>query len=213
MRRLQRAGIAGCLGACILASACSSGSGPRAGADHGTAHVRLVPADADLLATCRSAQLTVGFTVPCPHLVPLVHGQPARCSTGCVITNVGQAPSFFFDVQDFDAPSTYHGVGDRPFGHLNIWAMRPVDAPPGCWHGHPHGTRPLGLVTASVFVCPSAGSNQAQREIQHGEAIFSHHLLYAWSTADARYFVSAHGGNTPANRELLDRLVSSMHLP
>jgi hypothetical protein len=182
--------------------------------------VQLVPAPSTLATSCARAARRLNFSVPCPGLVPTVNGRAAACDNSasaslptvadCSVTNPNAPPAFFFDVAPFDAPPDYKGVDGRAGGHFNITVFPAAAAPTSCWHGRPLGLRLLHGMSVSAYDCPDAFSFQAQREIQHGEALFSQHLLYQWRTSQAASFVSVHGGDTPTNRTMLDRIVDSV---
>jgi hypothetical protein len=171
--------------------------------------VQLVEASPGLRGQCQEAAAALGFGVPCPTSLPTVDGGLVDCRFhGCVAESGASGTIFFLNIEDFDAPSRYTGVGPSS-GHLVVEGRRAASSPPRpCFDGRTIDSLDAGGRTAQVFECPGP-SVRAEAEARHGEGAHTGHLLLAWSEGEINYAVSAHGHND-ANRRLLVKLVKSI---
>jgi hypothetical protein len=216
------------LGVVLVAAACSDATAsvdaaqrPRGAALQPSSSVpRLVVAPSRLTAQCLAAAARLGFSVPCPGLVPSRSGRALSCpapvgagaSTSCVgVEGLAQYPIFFLEFTRFDVARAYVGVDGQPDGHLTVEGRRPADDPlEPCIGGVNVGTVKVGTRVTTEYVCPN-GNRRVEREARHGEGVYVGHLALAWSQRGIAYIASAHG-HTTANLVLLKRLVGSIRL-
>ena len=222
------------LGAVLVASGVPNTAAPatvraatvRAAAPRGAGTTRLVtshpvpalvPASSLLRQECVAAAARLGFSVPCPTLVPTLSGHAMSCpvpvgaatSTPCVgREGTDQYTVFSLEFSGFDVPRGYAGVGGRPVGHLTLEAHRLADDPlRPCIGGQRLGTLRVGVLATTEFTCPN-DSLQVQREARHGEGAYVGHVALEWDSQGIRDIASAHG-HTTANLVLLQKFVRS----
>ena len=213
----------------IVMAACSSSS-PRAasrsttpqspsGSSISPVSVTLAAAPARLRKECVTAAQRLGFAVPCQSKVPTVSGRAASCPVpvgAMVAPCVGREGLagyliFAFELNGFDVPAGYIGVGGKAVGHLFIEA-RPHKFSPDtpCIGAIRIQLLRVGRWMATEYSCPE-DSLAVQREAMHGEGAYAGHLLLEWKYNGVDYLVSAHG-HTAENLALLEELASSVTL-
>ncbi len=186
---------------------------------HTTGRVPLAPATPTLSSQCATAADTLGFSVPCPSVVPTERGIPMDCpgpQGDQVVPCVGYEGATYYRVfvlqlSGFDVPRGYVGAGARGMGHFVLEARPVIDSPKSpCIGAMRLGSRSLAGRNTSEFTCPSDNLT-VEREARHGEGIDAGHLLLEWRVAGVDYTASAHGPTT-TNLALLVALVRSIKL-
>ncbi len=130
----------------------------------------------------------------------------------CVgVESLARYPVFALELNSFDVPAGYVGVGGKAVGHLFIEARFHEYSPLSpCIGASRLQLLRVGPWTATEYSCPE-DSLTVQREAMHGEGAFAGHLLLEWSQNAVDYLVSAHG-HTAENLLLLKELVGSVTL-
>lgn len=133
---------------------------------------------------------------------------PAPCVG---VESLARYPIFALELNGFDVPVGYVGVGGKAVGHLFIEArLRKYSPPSPCIGGSRLQLVRAGGWTARAYSCPE-DSLTVQREAMHGEGAFAGHLLLEWTQGGVDYLVSVHG-HTAENLALLRDLVGSVTL-
>jgi hypothetical protein len=115
------------------------------------------------------------------------------------------------ELNGFDVPAGYVGVGGKAVGHLFIEARLHKYSPLSpCIGASRLQLLRVGRWTAVEYSCPKDNLT-VEREAMHGEGAFAGHLLLEWSENAVDYVVSAHG-HTAENLALLKDLASSATL-
>lgn len=184
-----------------------------------SARVSLVAPPTELHRQCVTAADHLGFAVPCLTEVPETAGHAMSCppqrtttETPCVgLEGLPPYPIFALEFTGFDVPPGYIGVDGKAMGHIFIEARPQTESPPlPCIGAQSLGPITIGTRFLADYNCPK-DSLRVQREAMHGEGAYTGHLLVKWSDGGIEYIASAHG-HTPANLNLLKRLVTSVRL-
>jgi hypothetical protein len=176
----------------ILLAACSA-------AGHAS---DLVRPRGDPLRNCELAARELGFSVPCPTLLPRsvalmpLCGKPDFCigKTG----STGTEKIFAMSVSSTDTYESHPG-----FEHL-VWEALPVTGDPPCF-GLSSLRKFKDVPEAEIVSCP-ASSAVGEASATHGEGIHAGHVLGYSDRGGIRYIVSVHG-HSKAALQLLDELL------
>jgi hypothetical protein len=164
--------------------------------------VRLVPAGAALLASCRRAADRLGFAVPCPTLLPVPAWGPspvAVCEAGDCRDNL-----YWFNMEGYLVPSGFTGAPGN-LGAMSVLASPDQRMAAGVERWCP-GQRRLPATPALGGRPPLLGTCPAGFQ---GWATES--LLLRWSR-QGTYVTLGLRGSSDANRRLLVRLAGSLRL-
>jgi hypothetical protein len=184
--------------------------------------ITLVPITAAQRGQCQTAADELGYSVPCPALVPdpiALSESAANCSGAdleCGRPSIGiTRPYFIWNQYNFQVPPTYVGVPDEmsvlggPLGHFIIYAGRnlntrrsrgPVQPVPSYCAvvKQAHQTEVHGSV-ATLYTCADS-SNGTSVELDVG------HELLVWKQSGVTCEVSLHGHSR--TNDLFDFLIA-----
>jgi hypothetical protein len=160
--------------------------------------VYLAPTDRTFRSRCQLAADRLGFTVPCPGLLPTsapgtvppeLCGQEAPCHRG---------GGFFFRQEGFTVPPGYLGVDKQPLGSLELAASpirRPPVVNPACETQRRIATVRVQGIRAVLVGCPGESS--------------SGQVTLRWTQAAAQISVSLQGASV-VNQQLLITLANHL---